>query len=87
MNDSKLSGKSRVLRDGANRWVHFAAKTTAIGSLAVGSQAIGVLAVGALAIGALAIGRLVLKRFIVDVSHIRSLEIDDLNVKRLRVGD
>jgi hypothetical protein len=35
----------------------------------------------------LAIGRLVLKRFIVDVSHIRSLEIDDLNVKRLRVGE
>ena len=28
-----------------------------------------------------------LKRFIVDTSQIRSLEIDDLNVKRLRVGE
>ena len=55
--------------------------------IAVGSQAVGALAVGVCAIGALAIGRLVLKRLLVGAAGARSIEIDSLDVKHLRVGE
>jgi hypothetical protein len=55
---------------------------TAMGAVAVGSFAVGALAVGALAIGRLAIGR-------IDTggAKLKSLEIEDLVGKRLRVGE
>lgn len=59
----------------------------AVGAQAIGSMATGALAVGAVAIGALAIGRLVIGRLNVSKSHFRSLEIDDLYVHRVRVGE
>lgn len=52
-----------------------------------GSQALGALALGAFAVGALAIGRLVLKRLSPGHARARSVEIDRLDVKELRVGD
>ncbi|HZP09747.1 hypothetical protein [Methyloceanibacter sp.] len=54
-------------------------------SVAIGALALGALAVGALAIGALAIGRLRILRAEADKLHLRTVEIDDLTVKRLRV--
>ena len=42
--------------------------------------AFGAVAVGALAIGRLAVGRLAIKR-----AHFRSLEVDELTVRKLRV--
>ena len=54
----------------------------ALGALAVGALATGAAAVGALAVGRLAIGVLGVKR-----GHIDSLEIERLDVGRLRVED
>jgi hypothetical protein len=66
-------------------------KSSAVGKQAVGAQAIGSLAAGALAfgavaIGALAIGRLVVGRLIVRKSYLHCVEIDELIVRRVRVG-
>jgi len=86
MNDRKLSGKSRVLRDGANRWVHLREKNCdrlvgcRINKRSASSPS-----------GSrdrrLAIGRLGAQTFYCRCFAHRSLEIDDLNVKRLRVGE
>jgi hypothetical protein len=54
----------------------------ALGALAVGALATGAAAVGALAVGRLAIGVLGVKR-----GHIDALEIERLDVGRLRVED
>jgi hypothetical protein len=65
--------------------------STAIGAVATGAHAIsgfalGAFAVGALAIGALAISRLSAHRVIIAKGRLRSLEIDELTVGRLHVG-
>jgi hypothetical protein len=55
--------------------------------VAIIATAIGAVAVGAFAIGALAIGRLAIRRVQLDNAKIRSLEIDNLVVKRIRAAD
>ena len=55
------------------------------GAIAIPALAAGALAIGALAIGALAIGSLAIGRFAIGKGRIKSLEIDDLTVRRLRV--
>jgi hypothetical protein len=55
-------------------------RATASGAVALGAVALGALALGALAIGAIAIGRLSVGR-----ARIRSLEIDELTVRNLRL--
>jgi hypothetical protein len=52
----------------------------AVGTLALGSFALGAIAMGAVAIGALAIGWLSVGR-----ARFKSVEIDELTVRRLRV--
>lgn len=52
----------------------------AVGTLALGSFALGAIAMGAVAIGALAIGRLSLGK-----ARFKTIEIDELTVRRLRV--
>ena len=54
--------------------------TTRPVALALGAVAFGALAIGVAAIGRLAIGGLVVRR-----ARFRSVEIDDLTVRRLRV--
>ena len=49
--------------------------------------AVGALAFGAIAIGALAIARLAIRDMAVKKARFRSVEIDDLTVRRLRVLD
>jgi hypothetical protein len=49
-------------------------------ALALGAAALGAFAIGAVAIGKLAISGLVVRR-----ARFRSVEIDDLTVRRLRV--
>jgi len=82
---------NRLTRHLPNRWnrslTRIGANKIAVGSLAMGSQALGALAVGACAIGALVIGRLVLKRLLVGTAGARSIEVDSLDVKHLRVGE
>jgi hypothetical protein len=53
-----------------------------IGSLALGALALGAIAIGALAIGKLAIGRLQIGR-----GHWKILNIEDLYIQRLHVGE
>jgi hypothetical protein len=49
-------------------------------ALAIGAAAVGAMAIGALAIGRMAIGRLAIGR-----ARFRSLEVDELTVRKLRV--
>jgi hypothetical protein len=49
-------------------------------ALALGAAALGAFAIGAIAIGSLAIGGLVVRK-----AKFRTVEIDDLTVRRLRV--
>jgi hypothetical protein len=51
----------------------------------LGAIALGALALGALAIGALAIGRLVIGRLSVGRARFKSIDVDELTVRRLRV--
>jgi len=51
------------------------------------ATAIGAVAVGAFAIGALAIGRLAIRRVVIDNAKFKTLEIEDLTVKRLHAGE
>jgi hypothetical protein len=53
----------------------------------VASRAFGALALGAAAIGALAIGTLAIGRLTIGRARIRRLEIDELVVRRTRVGE
>ncbi|WP_372422025.1 hypothetical protein [Salinarimonas chemoclinalis] len=59
--------------------------TRRLAAASLGATAIGALAVGAVAIGALAISRLAIDRMGLRRGHIRSLTIDELHVRRLRV--
>jgi hypothetical protein len=56
-----------------------------IGALPVGAIVVGALAFGALAIGAVAIARIAVWRMAVGKLHLKSAEIDELTVRRLRV--
>jgi hypothetical protein len=49
-------------------------------ALAVGAAAFGAIAIGALAIGQLAVGRVAVKK-----ARFRTIEVDELIVRRLRV--
>jgi hypothetical protein len=53
--------------------------------LTIPAIAVGALACGAIAIGALAIARLAIGQLVVKKARFRSVEIDDLTVRRLRV--
>jgi hypothetical protein len=55
--------------------------------MAIGASAIGAIAVGAIAFGAVAIGALAIRRLAVSHSYFKRFEIDELTVKRLRVGE
>lgn len=55
---------------------------SALGGLAVGAVAVGAIAIGALALGSLAIGRVATDR-----GRIRTLEIDELHIRRLVVDE
>jgi len=50
--------------------------------IAVGAMAVGAVAIGALAIGRLAIGGLVIRK-----ARFRTLEVDELTVRRLRLAE
>ena len=54
----------------------------AVGTLALGSFALGAIAMGAVAIGALAIGRLSVGK-----ARFKSIDIDELTVRKLRMAD
>src|SRR4051794_18430890 len=56
-----------------------------VGASAIGTAAISAIAIGAVAIGAIAIARLAIGRMSVNKARFKSVEIDDLTVKRLRV--
>jgi hypothetical protein len=79
MNDIDRS-KSRILRG-------MAISATAIGAVAVGAFAIGAVAVGAFAIGALTIRRLAIRGVVGTSAKFKSLEIQDLAVKRLHAAE
>ncbi len=51
------------------------------------ATSVGAIAVGAFAIGALAIGRLAVRRVVVENAKFKSIEIDDLIVKRIRAAE
>jgi hypothetical protein len=54
-------------------------------ALTIPAIVVGALAFGAIAIGALAIARLAISQLAVKKARFRSVEIDDLTVRRLRV--
>jgi hypothetical protein len=79
--------KSRESQGNGGQIEHFRAKRGAVGALAIGGQAWGALALGALAVGTLAVGRLLIGRLAVGRARMCSLSLDELDVKRLRVGE
>ena len=58
-----------------------------LGAAAAGAFAMGAIAFSALAIGALAVGRMALGRVAVGKTKFKSLELDDLTMKRLRASE
>jgi hypothetical protein len=56
-------------------------------AIGLGAVALGALALGATAIGALAIGRLAVGAFTMTRGRVRSLTVDNLDVRRLHVGE
>src|SRR5262245_45063366 len=56
-------------------------------ALALGAVAFGAFALAASAIGALAIGRLAVGSFAIKRGRVRKLTVDDLDVRRLHVGE
>jgi uncharacterized protein (DUF302 family) len=73
-----------VTRKLGSRTPAIAAGASAVGASASGAFALGAFALGAVAIGALAIRRLAIRTAMLGDARIRSLEIDDLAVRRLR---
>jgi len=63
------------------------ARNASLGEIGVAAGAVGALALGAFAIGALAIGAFAIGRLSVRKARFRSLEIDELTVRRLRFPD
>jgi len=73
------------LATGSQQMTHSPIKdVTSLGSQMV-ALALGAVALGAFAIGAVAIGKLVIGGLVVRSARFRSVEIDDLTVRRLRV--
>ena len=62
-------------------------KSLSFRGVAMIATSIGAVAVGAFAIGALAIGRLAVRRVVVENAKFKSIEIDDLVVKRIRAAE
>ena len=62
-------------------------KSLGFRGVAMIATSIGAVAVGAFAIGALAIGRLAVRRVVVENAKFKSIEIDDLIVKRIRAAE
>jgi hypothetical protein len=56
-------------------------------ALGLGAVAVGAFALGASAIGALAIGRLAVGAFTMNRGRVRTLTVDNLEVRRLHVGE
>jgi anti-sigma factor RsiW len=56
-------------------------------ALGLGAIAFGAFALGATAIGALAIGRLAVGAFAMKRGRVRTLTVDDLEVRRLHIGE
>jgi hypothetical protein len=56
-------------------------------ALGLGAVALGAVALAATAIGALAIGRLAVGAFTMTRGRVRSLTVDNLDVRRLHVGE
>jgi hypothetical protein len=63
------------------------ARNASLGEIGVAAGAVGALALGAFAIGALAIGAFAIGCLSVRKARFRSLEIDELTVRRLRFPD
>jgi hypothetical protein len=80
--DQMLRQLMRRMREEADLLRAPGHRGTGIASHSFGALAVGAIAVGALAIGALAIGKLAIGR-----ARIRSLEIDELVVRRLQVTE
>lgn len=59
----------------------------AVAAAAVSALALGATAIGAVAIGVLTVGRLLIGRLAIKGAHFRTLEIDELTVRRLHVTD
>lgn len=75
---------ARVTRKLGLRPTSVAVGASASGASASGAFALGAFALGACAIGALAIRRLAVRSVAIGDARIRSLEIDDLSVRRLK---
>jgi hypothetical protein len=56
-------------------------------ALGLGAVAFGAFALGATAIGALVIGRLAVGAFALKRGHVRTLRVDNLEVRRLHIGE
>jgi hypothetical protein len=59
---------------------------SAVGAF-VGAVALGSVAVGAFAVGALVVGRLLIRHLRVDRGSFKSLDIQELTVRRLRAAE
>ena len=78
--------KARILEENPEIMVVEAPeRPAAFPARALGAAAVGSLAVGALALGALAIGALVIGRLAVGHARFKSVEIDKLVVRELKV--
>jgi hypothetical protein len=58
-----------------------------LGAVSILATATGAIAFGAAAIGAIAIGRMLIGEIVAKKTRFRSIEVDELTVKRLRVLD
>lgn len=66
---------------------HLLPTARSLRAIRAGAIAAGALSIGAIAVGALALGFVAVKRLAVARSHFGSIEIDELTVRRLNVGD
>jgi hypothetical protein len=55
--------------------------------VAIIASAIGAVAVGAFAIGALAVGRMAIRQLVIENAKFKTIESQDLSVKRLRAAE
>jgi hypothetical protein len=87
MNDRPVSQGLRVVEPPTRNAAGEQIPTRTTRALALGAVAFGALALGATAIGALAIGRLAVGAFAMKRGRARVLTIDDLEVRRLHIGE
>src|SRR5262249_59891273 len=62
-------------------------KSRSFRGVATAALAMGAVATGAFAIGVLTIGRLLIRGVLIEKARFRTLEIEELAVKRLNAGD